>query len=64
MGQSFRLACPFRQESGGLKTPGYSKTVLRTGLHWSAKIYAGGKGMQVAAEVWCGARDLCGGSCR
>ena len=29
-GQSFRLARPLGEGTGGLKTPGYSKTVLRT----------------------------------
>ena len=29
-GQSFRLLLPCGQSTGGLKTPGYSKTVLRT----------------------------------
>ena len=29
-GQSFRLACLTGKVTGGLKTPGYSKTVLRT----------------------------------
>ena len=31
-GSVFQTGLPFRQESEGLKTPGYSKTVLRTGL--------------------------------
>ena len=39
-GQSFRLARPGGEVTGGLKTPGYSKTVLRTGLHCDVEAYA------------------------
>ena len=39
-GQSFRLACPSGKVTGGLKPPGYSKTVLRTGLQRCAHICA------------------------
>ena len=32
-GSVFQTGLPFRQESGGLKTPGYGGTVPQTGLH-------------------------------
>ena len=37
-GQSFRLACPCGQATEGLKTPGYSKTVQRTGCKGSENL--------------------------
>ena len=40
-GQSFRLSCLTGKVTGGLKTPGYSKTVLRTGRHRHANFMLG-----------------------
>ena len=39
-GQSCRLARPGGEVTGGLNPPGYSKTVLRTGLHCGVEVYA------------------------
>ena len=39
-GSVFQTGSPWGRGSGGLKTPGYSKTVLRMGLHCGVEVYA------------------------
>ena len=50
-GQSFRLACPLDKGTGGLKTPGYSKTVLRTESAAACRFYVWSDGCGFCGEL-------------